>query len=296
MTAAPAVATREAFQLAEGPRWDAARRRLLWVDILGGAVLEGVIDEGRVEVTRRHGFGAMVGAVAFADDGTLLVAAQEQLVVVRPDGGRVDGPRIVPAGERRRCNDGAVDPAGRFCVGTMSLDGESDREVLVRLEPDGCLTGLDADLGLSNGLAWSVDGRRLYSVDSARGTVFVRDYEAATGDLGVRRVHLRPDGTPDGIAIDAADHLWVAVHGAGEVRRYAPDGTVTDRLAVPAPHSTAVALAGEDLRTLVITTAYGELEPEQRRAHPESGRLFTARVDVPGVPATAWAGPAPGPR
>jgi sugar lactone lactonase YvrE len=292
MTADPAPATRETFQLAEGPRWDAARRRLLWVDILAGAVLEGTLDDGLVEVTRRHAFDGMVGAVAPGDDGTLLVAAQEHLVVVRPDGSRADGPRIVPAGRRRRTNDGATDPAGRFCVGTMSLDGDSDAETLARLEPDGTVTTLDDDLGLSNGLAWSIDGRRLYSVDSARSTVFVRGYDAAGGAVGERREHLRLDGTPDGIAIDAEDHLWVAVHGAGEARRYAPDGTVVDRRAVPAPHSTAVALAGDDLRTLVITTAYGELEPDQRRAHPESGRLFTARVDVPGLPVVAWSGSA----
>ncbi len=40
----PVGATDEVFQLAEGPVWDAARQRLLWVDILGGAVLAGVLD------------------------------------------------------------------------------------------------------------------------------------------------------------------------------------------------------------------------------------------------------------
>jgi sugar lactone lactonase YvrE len=293
MTRVPAPATREAFRLAEGPRWDAARARLLWVDILAGAVLEGALDGGRITVTSRHDFGGMVGAVAFADDGTLLVAGQEQLLAVRPDGTRTTGPRVVPAGERRRLNDGATDPAGRFLVGTMPLEGESEREVLVRLEADGDLTPVDDDLRLSNGLAWSVDGRRMYSVDSLRRTVFVRDYDAGDGATGERRVHLTlDDGLPDGIAIDGGDHLWVAVHGAGEVRRFAPDGALVDRLAVPAPHTTAVALAGEDLRTLVVTTAHGELGEAERRAHPESGRLFTARVDVPGLPAVPWSGAA----
>src|SRR5215213_10514492 len=98
MTPAPAAATREAFRLAEGPRWDAARSRLLWVDILAGTVLEGALADGRIEVTGRHDFDGMVGAVVVGDDGTLLVARQEGLAVVRPDGDRADGPRIVPAG------------------------------------------------------------------------------------------------------------------------------------------------------------------------------------------------------
>ncbi|MER6325302.1 SMP-30/gluconolactonase/LRE family protein [Streptomyces coelicoflavus] len=280
-------ATAETFHLAEGPFWDAARRRLLWVDILAGHVLEGTLDKGRIEVTRRHTFDSTVGAVAPADDGTLLVAAQEHLVVLSPDGTRKEGPRIVPAGDRRRLNDGATDPTGRFLVGTLSLDGPSQCEVLVRLEDDSRITRMDDDLTLSNGLAWSTDGRTLYSVDTERRTVFARDYARPSR----RRTHLLlDDGWPDGIALDAADHLWVAVWGAGEVRRYSPDGALVDRLTLPAPHTTSVAFTGPDLRTLVVTTATAELTDDQLRAHPDSGRLFTTRVDVPGASVPAWSG------
>ncbi|MBE3014784.1 SMP-30/gluconolactonase/LRE family protein [Microbispora sp. NEAU-D428] len=291
MTNPPVPATTETFQLAEGPVWDAARDRLLWVDILAGAVLEGRLDGDRIEVTGRHEFDSMVGAVAVAADGAFLVAAQEHLVVLHPDGTRRDGPRIVPAGQSRRLNDAGVDPAGRFLVGTLSLDGPSQRETLVRVEADGRLTELDGDLRLSNGLAWSADGRALYSVDTGRHTVFVRDYDPATGAAGERRVHLRvDDGLPDGIALDAEGHLWVAVWEIGEVRRYAPDTTLTERIPVPAPHTSSVAFAGEDLRTLVITTASAELTDDRRRTHPDSGRLFATRVEVPGAPVPVWSG------
>jgi sugar lactone lactonase YvrE len=289
-TATPASSER--FRLGEGPVWDAARDRLLWVDIEGGAVLEGVLDGDAITVSGRTGFDTMVGAVAVAADGTLLVAAQERLVVQHPDGTREEGPRVVPAGEARRLNDGGTDPAGRFLVGTLSLGGPSQREVLVRLETDGRLTVLDDDLSLSNGLAWSSDGRRMFSVDTLARTVSVRDYDVGSGAVGTRRVHLRlEDGFPDGIAMDAADHLWVAVWGGGEVRRYAPDGALVERVATGAPHTSSVAFAGDDLRLLVITTATSELSEEQLQAHPDSGRMFTARVDVPGLPVAPWQGP-----
>ncbi len=51
-----------------------------------------------------------------------------------------------------------------------------------------------------------------------------------------------------------------------------------------------VAFAGEDLRTLVITTASAELSDEDRQSHPDSGRLFSVRVDVPGLPVATWSG------
>jgi sugar lactone lactonase YvrE len=279
------VASTDFYMLGEGPRWDSARQRLLWVDIVGCAVLEGALHGGAIEVVRRHDFECMVGAVAFADDGTLLVAAQEHLVVLHPDGSRHVGPRVVPPGTGRRMNDGAVDPAGRFLVGTLALGGGSRSEELVRLDDTGSLTVIDDDLALSNGLAWSTDGSRMYSVDSFGHTIFVRDYP----DAGERRIHLAiEDGYPDGIAIDAEDHLWVAVWGAGSVRRFTPAGELVESVDVPAPHTSAVAFAGDDLRTLVITTARDELTERQLADFPDSGRIFTTRTDVPGIEPTPW--------
>lgn len=288
----PMPATTESFSLGEGPVWDGVRDRLLWVDIEAGAVLEGRLDGDRIEVTGRTEFGCLVGAVAVSLDGRMLVAAQERLVMVDLDGTRVDGPRIVPVGEPRRLNDGKTDPAGNFLVGTMSLKPPSHRECLVRLERDWAVTGIDDDLGLSNGLAWPADGGRLFSVDSAARTVWVRDYDAVTGTVGRRRPFLRlGEGHPDGICMDADDHLWMAVWGSGEIRRIAPDGSVVGRIRVPAPHTSSVAFAGDDLDLLVITTAISELTDEQLRRYPESGRVFTVRVDVPGLPVTPWNGP-----
>ncbi|WP_344652642.1 SMP-30/gluconolactonase/LRE family protein [Cryptosporangium japonicum] len=283
-------ATDESYTLAEGPIWDKPRRRLLWVDIPSGTLFEGALDGDRIRVTRTHTFDGTLGAVVPAEDGSLLVAAQEELIVLRPDGTREIGPRLVVPGEGRRLNDGAVDPAGRFLVGTMLIDGESEHERLLRVEYDGLVTVLDDDLTLSNGLAWSPDGHRLYSTDTLRRRIYVRNYDPADGAVGERRVHLDlGDDYPDGITTDAEEHLWVAVWGAGEVRRYAPDGTLVDRRAVPAPNVSSVAFAGDDLDRLVITTATVALTEQQQRDHPESGHLFVVPVEVPGLPVTPWA-------
>ncbi|KUO05559.1 hypothetical protein AQJ67_05265 [Streptomyces caeruleatus] len=118
------AASTEAFRLAEGPVWDPVRRRLLWVDMHAGQVLESSLDDtGSITVVRRHAFDSMVGAVIVAEAGTLLVAAQEHLIVIETDGTRHEGARIVPSGAGRRLNDGSTDPSGRFVGGTLSLDG-----------------------------------------------------------------------------------------------------------------------------------------------------------------------------
>ncbi|WP_270889740.1 SMP-30/gluconolactonase/LRE family protein [Pedococcus sp. 5OH_020] len=290
--ARPASAGR--YILGEGPVWDPVRRRLLWVDIVAGALFEGTLADGLVHVTDRLVFPGTVGAVAVGDNGSLLVAAQETLVVVHPNGTRTDGARVVPAGRRARLNDGGTDPDGRFLVGTLSLDGPSRGETLVRLEHDGSIAVLDDDLTLSNGLAWTTDGKRMYSVDTLRQVVHARNYDPPTGATGAREAFLMiTDGWPDGVAIDSEDHLWVAVWGVGVVRRYTPEGTLVDEIHVPAPHTSSLAFAGDDLRTLVITTATHELEPAQLAQYPDSGRLFTVRVPIPGTPCSLWATKAP---
>ena len=294
VTARPAA--REVFGLAEGPWWDGDRQRLLWVDIVAGKVFEGSLDEDTVSVTRDWHLEGMAGAVAVTDRGSLLVAGQEGLVLLAPDGTTYAGPRLLPPASNRRLNDGSTDPAGRYFVGSLTIGGpEAYAEELFVVESDGSVAIVDDDLSLSNGLAWSADGTRMYSTDTLRGLIYVRDYDPGTGARGDRRVFLEiTEGYPDGCTVDSQDHLWVAHWGIGEVRRYAPDGTLVSRVSVDAPNTSAVSLAGPDLCTLIITTASVELEADALSAHPNSGRIFTARCDVPGLPTTpaqlTWAG------
>ncbi|MFI7543321.1 SMP-30/gluconolactonase/LRE family protein [Actinoplanes sp. NPDC049599] len=280
-----AVASTESFLLGEGPFWDAPRERLLWVDVDAGTVHEGRLDGDRVVVTGSQHRDRTVGAVVCSAAGELLVAGAQTLLD--------DGTPIVAA--HSRLNDGACDPAGRFLVGTLALGDTHHQELLVRREHDGSLTVLDDDLNLSNGLAWSPDGGLFYSIDSIPGIVWVRSYDAATGDVGPRREWLRiSDGLPDGLCVDADGHLWIAIWGAGEVRRFTPDARPAGVLTVPAPHTTSVAFVGPALDRLLITTATAMLSADRLAAYPMSGRLFLADVGVTGLPVTPWAGPTSG--
>ena len=151
---------------------------------------------------------------------------------------------------------------------------------------------MDDDLTLSNGLAWTADGSRMYSVDTGTRVIRVRDYDSATGRVGpvVGRSRRWTAGHPDGICIDAEDHLWVAVWGEGAVLRFAPDGAVVDRVGVAAPYTSSVAFAGPELDILVITTASDDHAALEIADYPDSGRLFTARPGVAGGPVGAGRG------
>ncbi|WP_024288319.1 SMP-30/gluconolactonase/LRE family protein [Cellulomonas sp. KRMCY2] len=289
-------ATPTIHRLAEGPVWDAARGRVLWVDIDAGTVVEGLLHGNEIETVRAMTVDTTVGAVVPSPDGRLLVAGRDRLLVVEVDGHLTPGPAVLPSGSAGRLNDGACDPAGRFVVGSVTVGGATGHEVLTRLEDDGSLTVLDDDLWLSNGLAWSADPVVMYSVDTLPAIVWRRDYDVASRTAGTRREHLRitGGGLPDGLCLDTDGNLWVALWGAGQVRCYSPGGEVLHVVEVAAPHTSSVAFVGPELDRLLITTASAELDPAGLSEHPGSGRLYTAPVGallgVHGQPTTPWNG------
>ena len=271
-----------AYELGEGPVWDPIRQRLLWVDILPGKVYVGRLDPFTVD--QEWSFDGMVGAVAVSAEGSLLVAEQETLTRVDPDGTRTPLARVLPAGGGSRLNDGAVDPEGRFLIGSMSLTDVTGAtgELLARFE-GGELITLDHDLTLSNGLAWV--GDRFYSIDSVPGVVYGRDYPKGRRPAGPREELFRiTGGLPDGMCADREGNLWIAVHGAGRVECRTPAGELRAVVELDSPQPTSVAFAGPELDVLVITSATEGLEP----VPPNAGRLYTCRVDAAGPPPPYW--------
>lgn len=284
-------ASEDRYSLAEGPFWDGDRDRVLWVDINAGAVHSGTLSAERVIHESVLHFPETVGAVVGSRNGERLVAGARRLYRVSADGTVSPGAQMLNERTASRLNDGSCDPAGRFLVGSLALDGRSGEEVLIRVEHDGRIVVLDSDLGMSNGLAFTSEGDRLYSIDTTPGVVFTRDYDTTTGGVGPRNKFLHLHGeSPDGLCVDRDGNLWIAMWGAGQVRCYSPMGQFVASVDVDAPNTTSVAFVGAALDMLLITTAFEQLSDEQRARYPDSGRLFLVDVGVCGAPVSPWTG------
>ena len=284
------VAIRAEAKLGEGPRWDAAARRLLWVDIEAGALH--LFDPSRDD-DRAIPLGTRVGAAAPTEAGGVLVALADRLAVVDLDDESVRTLVTIPHGDGMRLNDGACDPAGRFWVGSMALDYATGAGALYRYSrADGLERVLDA-VTLSNGLGWSPDGGTMYYVDSMTYRVDRFDFDPSTGAVSDRRPFVaieRGAGIPDGLAIDHEGGIWVALWGRGALRCYSPDGELERVLAVPTDNVTACCFGGDDGRSLYVTTASVDLDADRRRRQPLAGSVFVTEVDVSGPPAQPFAG------
>ncbi len=206
--------------LAEGPVWDARSGRLAWVDIPSGRIFLTDVRSGDSDVIQAP---LPVGAVAPRAAGGFVAALAGRILGGRRGTGRADRSRprgpARPAIQRRQVRPGwAV--LGRH-HGLRRAARRRPR--LYRLDPDGTATRVVDGVTISNGLAWSADGRTMYYVDTPTQRIDAFDFTASTGAIGNRRpvVHIPPaDGAPDGLTIDAEGGLWVALWGGGAVHRY----------------------------------------------------------------------------
>ena len=142
-------------------------------------------------------------------------------------------------------------------------------------------------------LDWSPDDRLLYYTDSLRRTIWVYDFDLATGAIDRRRVFARvPDdaGVPDGLCVDREGHVWSAHWGGWRLTRYAPDGGVDRVVDMPVPQPSCPAFGGADLEVLYVSSAaIGMTQDELARA-PDGGGLFALDVGVRGLPVGRFAG------
>ena len=278
-------------ELGEGPIWDAASKRVLWVDILQGRVHRFDPASGRAEMRE---IGRPVGAVTPSRDGSLVLATSRGFERLDWETARVSTIAEVEADRPgNRMNDGACDPAGRFWAGTMALDESSGAGALYRLDPDGRVSRMVGDISISNGIAWSADARVMYYVDSPTRRIDVFDYDLATGAVANRRalVHIaREHGFPDGLILDADGYIWVALWAGSALHRYAPDGTLDRVVALPASYPTKCAFGGAALEELYITSATIGLKKAGKAVQPHDGGLMRIRPGVRGCAPQVFAG------
>ena len=292
------VAVASAALLGESPMWHPREQRLYYCDIPGRKLQRFDPATGALA---HWDFDTEVASCAPMLDGALLLAARDGLWRFDTTTGArtaLAAPPYEPA--RERFNDGKCDPQGRFWVGTIY---EPRDPALASLH---CFSGgklqRKADgITVSNGLAWSPNGRTMYWSDTKAHTVYAFDFEPANGEIANRRVFAQfPDkqagqplddygGRPDGAAVDAEGCYWCAMFEGQRLLRLSPDGEVLRDLRLPVRCATMPCFGGADLKTLYITTARENRPAPELQQQPWAGCVLAVDVDVPGLPVNLFA-------
>ena len=186
---------------------------------------------------------------------------------------------------RTRMNDACADPTGRFWAGSMAVDFTPDAGSLYRVDRDGTVTRVLDGVTISNGPAFDAAGTTMYFTDTARGRIDRFHVDPESGALSERKLFVQMNReNPDGMAVDDEDHVWVAVWGSSEVRRYRPDGTLADTVRVPTRQPSSVCLMGREQPRMFVTSAATGLDASDELA----GAVFAMPTGVRGRPADAF--------
>lgn len=271
-------------ELGEGPVWVARDKALWFVDIKQQKIHR--YDPG-TGAKRSWEAPEQVGFILPAEGGGFVAGLQSGLYRFNETNGDFELLiEVEPDLPNNRLNDGVTDPTGRIWFGTMD-NGEKAKTGAFYSYFDGKLTRTGVGgITITNGPAVSPDGKRLYCVDTLKGTIEVFDI-GIDGSLGEARplVRIDPrDGHPDGPTIDAEGHLWISLYAGWEARRYSPSGELVDTVRFPVSNITKIAFGCDDLKTGFATTARQLLSPETIAKQPLIGDLFEFRVAVPGIP------------
>ena len=265
----------------EGPVFSSGWGGLALVDMLAGDVLFLAADGG---IQRVH-VGQVAAVLRPRRGGGAVIGVERGFALLDPDGSLTRLPEVF-TDRSVRMNEGGCDPAGGFYCGSMAYDQRAGGGLLYRLDPDGTVATVLDSVTVSNGLDWSPDGSLAYYNDTATHRVDVFDWDPVAGLTGRRPLVELGDLRPDGLTVDSRGGVWTALYGHGEVRRYTPDGRLEVTVQVPTASVTACTLGGPDRRDLFITTSKDDVPDTDRLA----GAVFTARADVPGMPAREFAG------
>ena len=265
--------------LGEGPAWDSKTQTLYWLDIL----------EKRIYADTRilTQLDDLVCCIAPRKNGNLLLGTRLGFADLNPDSVQLTVLAALDSElPTNRLNDGKCDPVGRLLAGTMDMNEKDPNGALYSFDGKNSIRLLDK-VTISNGLAWSVDHKTFYYIDTPTREVKAFDYDLATGQIANPRVAIHiPEslGWPDGMTSDTDGNLWIALWGGAQVTKWNPStGKLLEQIPVPALQTSSCVFGGKDMNELYITSARKSMSETDLKKYPLSGGLFKVITNVVGM-------------
>jgi len=274
-------------QWGEGPIfWE---EHLIYVDIEGHALIRLNGETGSEETWKMD---ERIGTVVPMLEGGFLCAGDSGIYSFDPDSGTKTNLADPEADKRpqNRFNDGKCDPSGRFWAGTISTVKKTGDANLYMLDLQGNLSLKVPGVTNSNGICWNAEASAMYYIDTPTKKILAYPFENETGSLGEPSLVVDTgmagwEGSPDGMTIDAAGKLWVAMCHGGTVLRIDPlSGDLLGQVDFPCVETTACAFGGPNLERLFVTTGLHKTLEE-----PDAGKVFAVDgLGVSGVSSFAY--------
>lgn len=235
---------------AEGPAYFAAGRYVVWSDIPNDRMLRYDETDGSVSVFRQPAGNSngnttdRQGRLVSCEHGNRRVSRTEHDGTVVTIADRWQGKRLNSPNDVVVKSDGSIwftDPS--YGIDTDYEGNKSDSEIgachVYRVDPaTGEVDAVITDMVRPNGLAFSLDERLLYVVDTGRthgpenpAHMRVFDVDERGAVSGGNVFAECTDGLFDGFRLDSEGRIWTSA--ADGVHCYHPDGTLIGKVHVP---------------------------------------------------------------
>jgi sugar lactone lactonase YvrE len=281
----PKVICTETMLLGEGPLWHPLEKCLYWVDIVAATL--NCLDS-KTNRFKKFKMPSEIGSIAWRAKGGLIAALSDRFVVINTETGMTETVAC-PLQEKSSqvmFNDGKCDRQGRFWVGTKDIAEKKPIASLYCLDKQGRSTETINGFTVSNGVAWSLDNKRMYVCDSPTRNIYQYEFNPVKGELGHCRIFAKvpeAEGFPDGLTVDSEDYVWSCHWDGWQITRYKPTGEVDSVIPMPIPRPTSCCFGGPDFKTLYITSASIGLSASALTDAPQSGQLFALDLDIKGL-------------
>ncbi len=274
--------------LGECPIWDDRRQCLFWIDSLEKIIWRSDVAGAGAQAYKLPD---LIGSIGLCEDGRFIsgLAGGFALIDISSDPVGVEwigNPE--PEKADTRLNDGKVDRQGRFWCGTMNQDFATPNASLYRLDPELAWHRLDTGFTVSNGIAFSIDGKTIYFSDSRVDRSYQYTLDPMTGALSDCRSFVETtayEGRIDGATVDADGNYWGALFDGSAVGCFSPDGKMIRHVRLPVTCPTMCAFGGPQMDVLFVTSARFSMSEAQIAAETSAGGLFAIRgLGVRGIP------------
>ena len=250
----------------EGPACDAAGN-LYAVNYERQHTIGKVTPDGTASVFVELPTGSIGNGIRFNSEGFMFIADYTNHNVLKVD---MDTRNITV-----HAHESTMNQPNDIAIGANDILYASDPNwgastgQIWRVDTDGEVTLLEADMGTTNGIEVSPDEKLLYVNESAQRNIWAYDL-SAEGEISNKRLLIQfPDFGMDGMRCDIEGNLYVTRHGKGTIAKLSPAGEVLLEVQLTGKLCSNIAFGGPDGRTCYVTMA-------------DRGNVEVFRADLPG--------------
>lgn len=258
----------------EGPNCDQAGN-IYAVNFAREGTIGRVTPKGKAEIFVEFPAGSVGNGIVFDAAGAMYVADYPQHNVLKIDLATKNVSVFAHEPTMNQPNDLAIGPDGTLYASDPNW-GKNTGQIW-RIDGAGKVTKVASDMGTTNGIEVSPDGKTLYVNESVQRNVWAFPIQK-DGSLGEKRLIKQfPDHGFDGMRCDVEGNLYITRYGKGTVVKMSPQGEILKEIDVLGASPSNLCFGGADGKTVYVT------EVTRRR-------LVQFRVDHPGLAWQRWQG------